>query len=103
MRIFIALDIPGEIRSRIMEYLERACALAPQARWARAEGLHVTLKFIGEASDAKVEEIKGALAAVRATPFDVSFANVGFFPSPKSPRVFWIGLPAAHALPHLST
>ncbi|MGH9637376.1 MAG: 2'-5' RNA ligase family protein, partial [Candidatus Angelobacter sp.] len=61
MRLFIALDIPAEIRARLTEYMERARALAPEARWARVEGLHVTLKFIGHVDDAAVEKIKTAL------------------------------------------
>jgi 2'-5' RNA ligase len=103
MRIFIALDIPGEIRARIMEYMDHARGLAPEARWARPEGLHVTLKFVGQASDAKVQEIKTALAGVKATPFEMNFANAGFFPSPKSSRVFWIGVQADEALPRLAS
>lgn len=102
MRIFIALDIPGEIRARMIEYLERARALVPEARWARPEGLHVTLKFIGEVSETRVEEIKGALAKVKAPPLDVAFENVGFFPGAKSPRVFWIGVAGGEALPGLA-
>jgi 2'-5' RNA ligase len=102
MRIFIALDIPADIRARMLEYAERARRLAPEARWARPEGLHVTLKFIGEVSDAKVQEIKAALAAVKAAPFEVKFESAGFFPSPKSPRVFWIGVEGTQALPQLA-
>jgi RNA 2',3'-cyclic 3'-phosphodiesterase len=102
MRIFIALDIPADIRARMLEYAERARRLAPEARWARPEGLHVTLKFIGEVSDAKVQETKSALTAVKAAPFAVTFENVGFFPSPKSPRVFWIGVEGGPALRELA-
>lgn len=102
MRIFIALDIPGEIRERMLQYTERARSLAPEARWARPEGLHLTLKFIGEVSDAKVEEIKTALAAVKTVPFAIKFESVGFFPSPKSPRVFWIGVEGGPALSELA-
>jgi RNA 2',3'-cyclic 3'-phosphodiesterase len=102
MRIFVALDIPADIRARMLEYMERARGLAPEARWARPEGLHVTLKFIGEVSDAKVREIKSALAGVKAAPFELKFENVGFFPSPRSPRVFWIGVEGAQALPQLA-
>ena len=58
MRLFIALDIPPEVRARLTEYMERARALAPDARWARVEGLHVTLKFIGHVDDAAVAEMK---------------------------------------------
>jgi RNA 2',3'-cyclic 3'-phosphodiesterase len=102
MRIFIALDIPADIRARMLEYMERARRLAPEARWARVEGLHVTLKFIGEVNDAKVHEIKTALTLVKAVPFEVKFENVGFFSSPSSPRVFWIGVEGAQALAQLA-
>jgi RNA 2',3'-cyclic 3'-phosphodiesterase len=102
MRIFIALDIPGEIRAHMLEYIKRARALAPDARWARPEGLHATLKFIGEVSDARVEEVKAALAAVKTTPFAVAFEDVGFFPTAKSPRVFWIGVKGGEELARLA-
>jgi 2'-5' RNA ligase len=102
MRTFIALDIPGDIRARMMEYLERARRLAPKARWARPEGLHVTLKFVGEVSDAHVREMTTALSAVKAPTFQVSFEHVGFFPNPKSPRIFWIGVQGGQALPQLA-
>jgi RNA 2',3'-cyclic 3'-phosphodiesterase len=102
MRIFIALDLPGKIRARMREYIERGRGLAPEARWARPEGLHVTLKFVGHVSDAKVQEIKTALSSVKAAPFAVKFEGVGFFPSPKSPRVFWIGVEGGPALSQLA-
>jgi 2'-5' RNA ligase len=102
MRLFIALDIPADIRARMLHHTERARGLAPEARWARPEGLHVTLKFVGEVGDGKVQDIKTALAAVKAAPFDVKFENVGFFPSPKSPRVFWIGVEGGSALGELA-
>jgi 2'-5' RNA ligase len=102
MRVFIALDIADNVRRSISEYLERVRALAPDARWARPESLHVTLKFIGEASDARVQEIKNALSAVQAAPFSIKFQDVGFFPNPKTPRVFWIGMSAGEALSQLA-
>ncbi|HJX84418.1 MAG TPA: RNA 2',3'-cyclic phosphodiesterase [Candidatus Angelobacter sp.] len=102
MRVFIALDIADSIRQSITEYVNRVRGLAPDARWARPESLHVTLKFIGEASDARVQEIKNALSTVQAAPFAIKFQDVGFFPNPKSPRVFWVGMSAGEALPQLA-
>lgn len=102
MRIFIALDIPEEIRNRMTEYMEDARKLVPDARWARIEGLHVTLKFIGETSEARVQEIKLALGGIKAEPFGIEFAGVGFFPNPKSARVFWIGVQGGEALSKLA-
>ncbi len=53
MRLFVALDIPQEVRTRMSAFAERIRPLCPGARWARVEGLHITLKFIGEVPDAK--------------------------------------------------
>ena len=103
MRLFVALDIPGEIRHRLADHIERVRSYAPEARWARVEGLHVTLKFIGEVKDQKVEEIKSALAAVRSDSFNVTFGSVGFFPTSKSPRVFWAGVQSGDELAQLAS
>ena len=95
MRIFIALDLPEEIRVHLREYIERMRPLAPDAPWVRAESLHVTLKFIGEAKDPRVEEVKGVLRQIKSAPFEVEFKDVGFFPSHNSGRVFWDLMDAA--------
>src|SRR5215468_10821226 len=102
MRIFIALDIPAEIRARIAGFVERARPYAPEAKWARTEGLHVTLKFVGEVNDAKVQEIRSVLHAVKAEPFDITFSGAGFFPTPNAPRVFWIGVAGGESLAGLA-
>jgi 2'-5' RNA ligase len=94
MRLFIALDIPDEIRAKMTRYLEGVREFAPDARWVKPESFHVTLKFIGEQKDDQVERIQHELATVHAQPFDISFRGQGFFPNPRSPRVFWLGIEA---------
>ena len=103
MRLFIALDIPVEVRARLAEYMERARLLAPKARWARVEGLHVTLKFIGHVDDAAVGKIKAALAPIKAVPFEVKFTGLGFFPNANAARLFWAGVDGGDNLPHLAS
>ena len=102
MRIFIALDIPAEIRQRMAQYMEHVREYAPQARWARVEGLHVTLKFVGEVKDEKLQRIKESLKAIKQDPLNVTFEHVGFFPGAKSPRIFWIGVEGGEALSQLA-
>ena len=102
MRIFIGLDIPEEVRSRIGEYMESVRELAPDARWVRTESLHVTLKFIGESAESRVEAVAETLKQIKVPPFEIAFKNVGFFPTPRSARVFWIGIHASEALPQLA-
>ena len=101
MRLFIALDIPTEVRAALTNYMERTRALAPEARWARIEGLHVTLKFIGHVDDAAAGKTKAALASIKAAPFEVAFTGVGFFPNPNAARVFWAGVDGGEGLPLL--
>src|SRR5580698_8550005 len=94
MRLFVALDIADNIRSRIDRFLDGVRGFAPEARWMRPESLHVTLKFIGETPEENVEGIKQALETIEADHFDLNLRGYGFFPSPRAPRVFWIGIHA---------
>jgi RNA 2',3'-cyclic 3'-phosphodiesterase len=103
MRLFIALDIDDAIRERIIRFVEGVSAFAPDARWTKPESLHVTLKFIGEQPEPEVERIKNALTTVAAIPAEIHFRGYGFFPTAKSPRVFWLGLGASPDLAALAT
>jgi 2'-5' RNA ligase len=92
MRLFIALDIDDAIRERIARFMEGVQGFAPDARWVKAESLHVTLKFIGEQPEPTVEQIKIALGTIRGSMAEIQFRAYGFFPTAKSARVFWIGM-----------
>jgi 2'-5' RNA ligase len=102
MRLFVALDIPESIRSRITTFMDGLRNFAPDARWVSPESLHVTLKFIGEFPEHRLEELKKALASVGGHSFDVSFRSAGFF-TPRSPRVFWTGIEAGYELKALAS
>lgn len=103
MRVFLALDIPDEVRQSISEVSKKLARACPQARWARVEGLHVTLKFIGETTPEMVERIKASLATVRSEmPVEMSFRGAGFFPNERHPRVFWVGIAATPNLAELA-
>lgn len=100
MRLFVALDIDESIREKIVRFMQGVHEFAPDVRWVRPESLHVTLKFVGERPD--VEQIKQALFPVQATAFEVRFRGYGFFPTPKSARVFWVGIESGTALADLA-
>lgn len=105
MRLFVALDIPDEIRRRLADYAERLRQEIPQfaaARWTRVDGLHVTLKFIGEYPEAKLPQLRDALVKIASPTFDVSFAGAEFFPNARSPRVLVAGVSAGRELAALA-
>lgn len=93
MRLFVALDIPEDVRSKLAPLQAKLRNACRDARWARIEGLHVTLKFIGEAPPEKAESIKAALAAIPPrSAFSIAFRGLGFFPNERRPRVLWAGV-----------
>ena len=93
MRLFVAIEVPSRIRSAIDAFLQELHPLAPQAKWVRAENMHITLKFIGGTGSANLSRILSALAAIRSEkPVTLEFRGVGFFPNEKRPRVFWMGM-----------
>jgi RNA 2',3'-cyclic 3'-phosphodiesterase len=102
MRIFVGMDIDEEIRGRIAEFVREVRGVAPEVRWMAPESWHVTLRFIGEKSEAAVAEIEKALGGITAEPFEISFRGYGFFPTVKAARVFWIGIEAGDGLAGLA-
>jgi len=103
MRLFVALDIDQSIRERIVRFVDGLHNFAPDARWMKPESMHVTLKFIGEQPDAAVGSIKQGLSGIVGTATGTSFRGYGFFPTPKSSRVFWVGIEAGLELAGLAS
>jgi 2'-5' RNA ligase len=102
MRLFLALDIDDPIRERITRFVDGVHIFSADARWVKPESLHVTLKFIGEQQDEAVEKIKQALKDVSTVATEIQFRGYGFFPTPKSARVFWIGMESGPQLAQLA-
>ena len=110
MRAFIAVDFSEEIRAHLTEeqrLLRSACERQPHAgeiRWTRPEGIHLTLKFLGQVPDDKLRPLTAALGQLGGfEPFWVEVKGFGFFPNARRPRVFWVGIEAPPALQTLAT
>ncbi len=102
MRIFIALDIDNAIRDCIQRFTDDMRKMAPDARWVKAESLHVTLKFVGEKPGQAVDEIREKLHSVHSSLIHLRFRGTGFFPTPTSARVFWVGVESGPELAALA-
>lgn len=103
MRLFVAIEIPREIREAIAAFLKELRAIAPQLKWVRAENLHLTLKFLGETEPGRLGAIRNTLTPIRCEhPVTLDFCGLGFFPNEKRPRVFWAGMDASSNLKSLA-
>lgn len=102
MRLFTALDIPGEITARLRVFVDRLRSSAKLA-WSPMENLHVTTKFIGEWPEPRFQEVKDALATVPLPgPVEIAVRGVGWFPNARNPRVFWAGVESGPKLQTLA-
>ena len=93
LRLFVAIDLPEDVREslgRLQSDLRRHDL--PGLRWTRPEGVHLTLKFLGETPASSIAAIEGALArAVRgAQPFRLALGAPGTFGNRRGPRVLWV-------------
>jgi 2'-5' RNA ligase len=100
MRLFVAIDLDDPIRQRILRFMEGLRGFAPDVRWVSPASLHITLKFIGESE--QFEAIREKLTKIQGQPAQISFRGTGFFPTPRSARVFWIGVEADENLAKLA-
>ncbi|WP_457554662.1 RNA 2',3'-cyclic phosphodiesterase [Candidatus Pyrohabitans sp.] len=90
MRTFIAVDAYTEELGRLLPELSRITGL----RCVAPGGLHVTLKFLGEIPEQRVEEVFSAMkrAFTNCTGFKFRISGVGAFPNPRAARVVWAGI-----------
>lgn len=97
IRLFVALEIPNELRERIAS-ISRG---VERARWVPEENIHLTLRFIGEVREDVMEDVVVELSKAGGDPFDVTVAGAGHFESGRRVRTLWLGIernPALHAL-----
>jgi len=93
MRTFIAIELPEEIKiqiERLQAPLKRTDAFVS---WVKPKNIHVTLKFLGEVPEEKINEVFSATqkALEGAKRFSMSLKGTGAFPNLRKPRVIWIG------------
>ncbi len=96
MRLFFAVALPDAVRQKLAALEKDLREQAPKApvSWVVPENIHLTLRFLGEVSDAKLPRVKDSGFGVAATVprFSLVLEKVGTFGGKASPRVIWVGL-----------
>lgn len=101
IRTFVAVELTAELRealTRLQDQLRKSFQAKSSSdlriQWVKPEGIHLTLKFLGDIAETLVEDIRVALApAVRSLPgFTVEVGGLGGFPDLRAPRVLWVGI-----------
>lgn len=94
VRTFICFNLPREVKENLAQLQTDLKKRGRGVRWARPEGMHLTLKFLGDVDEGKIPEIADAVRkAVADRPvFQVEIAGAGGFPNLHRPRVYWVGV-----------
>ena len=95
IRSFIAIELPEEVKrglAKLRRELERAEHTF--VKWVNPEGIHLTLKFLGNIPSKQVAELTKAVeeATRGISPFNLEISGLGAFPNLKQPRVLWVGI-----------
>ena len=95
VRAFIAIELPDEVR-RGLAGLRKELQRDEHrfVKWVDPDGIHLTLKFLGNIPSGRVTEIARAIevAAKATAPFELEVSGLGVFPNPKQVRVLWVGI-----------
>ncbi|MFH2019953.1 MAG: RNA 2',3'-cyclic phosphodiesterase [archaeon] len=93
MRLFVAIDLPPDLQ----DYFRQVQAGLPKCNLASS--FHLTLKFLGDVSDDKLNEIIQALSKIKFSKLNLSTGELGAFPSKGDIRVLWVGIePNSHLM-----
>ncbi len=96
VRLFVAIDPPDAVRTALAELPRRIRGVV----WTPPHQYHLTLRFVGEVTEAQREAIEKALAPIRVESFTLPVEGVGSFPPARPPRVLWVGIGSGHPRLH---
>jgi RNA 2',3'-cyclic 3'-phosphodiesterase len=95
MRLFTAIELDDAARAAIgakQDEVRRALGGASM-KWVRPEQMHLTLVFIGEMADDRVQPVVDVMQRdIPQQPFRLVFGGTGVFPPRGAPKVFWLGV-----------
>ncbi|MDD4955426.1 MAG: RNA 2',3'-cyclic phosphodiesterase [Candidatus Omnitrophica bacterium] len=92
MRLFIAIDLPENLKEKLSRIVLKFKKCDLDAKWVDTANIHMTLKFLGETREDDLDKIKNVLSSVAAffSKLELNTGEFGFFPNEKSPRIFFI-------------
>lgn len=104
MRLFIAIDIPEDLKEKLSRVVTRLKKCDLDAKWVNASNIHMTLKFLGETREEDLDKIKSIISVTfnLFTKLELNTGSFGFFPSENSPRVFFISTDNEEILKNIS-
>ena len=90
MRTFVAIEVNN---NNVLNSIHQVQSeLNIKAKPVELHNMHFTVQFLGEVSEEMIRKISDALNSIEFSIFSITFASIGAFPKPNSPRVIWVGV-----------
>jgi len=90
MRMFVAIEVSSKDVLNSIHKIQTELNI--KAKSVELHNMHFTVRFLGEVSEEMIGKISDALNSIEFSAFSITFAGIGVFPKPNSPRVIWIGV-----------
>ena len=90
MRMFVAIEVSSKDVLNSIHKIQTELNI--KAKSVELHNMHFTVQFLGEVSEEMIGKISDALNSIEFSAFSITFASIGVFPKPNSPRVIWIGV-----------
>ena len=90
MLVFVAIEVNNNNVLNSIHQIQSELNI--KAKPVELHNMHFTVQFLGEVSEEMVRKISDALNGIEFSTFSVTFASIGAFPKPNSPRVIWVGV-----------
>ncbi len=99
IRTFIAIELSDSVRQKIAELQEELKRDREKISWTKPGNIHLTLKFLGDTEESKIDRIAGIINGIASDyqSFSLSVSGLGVFPNFRRPRVIWVGMPNSPA------
>src|SRR3989344_4638038 len=96
MRCFFAIQLNDEVKDylyNLMNQLKKDLKKHNlKIRFVPKKNLHITLMFLGEIKEGKLEEIKKIVREIKFNSFKFNIYKLGVFPNEETVRVLYIGI-----------
>jgi len=94
VRAFIAVELSKAAKDEIERIINSLKDADTNTKWLSSQTMHLTLKFLGSVSPEKVKDITSSIKTISEdiTTFNITFSDIGVFPSERRPKVVWVGI-----------
>lgn len=90
IRTFIAVELDPGFAEQIRTIQDRFSSF--DLKFVDPEIVHITLKFLGNVNESRVQALSDTLDSISCEPFEAKVGGLGVFPKLSNPKVLWLGV-----------